>query len=134
MKLVLDASVVVASERTGEPHHARARAAVDRALRAEDEIVVPALFVPEVVAALARRGHDAAAAERLVLALTAAPAEIVTLGPRRAFGVARFAARSGLRAADACYAWLAWRRGIDLVTLDEELVRRAPPGTVARLP
>ena len=134
MRLVLDASVVVASERTGEPHHARARTAVDRVLRGEDEIVVPAIFVPEVVSALARRGHDARAAERLVQALTSAPAELVTLGPRRAMEIARFAARSALRAADACYAWLAWRRGLELVTLDEEIVRRSPKGTVARLP
>ena len=132
MKLVLDASVVVASERANETGHARSRAAVDRVLRGDDEIVVPSTFLPEVVSALARHGHDAAAAERLVLALTTT-GEVVTLGPRRALGVARFAARYRLRAADACYAWLAARRTLALVTLDDELVRRAP-GVTARLP
>lgn len=133
MKFVLDASVVVASERAREPHHARARVAVDAVLRGDDDAVVPAIFLPEVVGALARRGHDAAAAERLALSLVAAPGELVTLGPKRVVGIARFAARFGLRAADACYAWLAFRRGLPLLTLDDELVRRAP-GIVTRAP
>jgi len=133
MTLVLDASVAVASERPNEPGHASSRALVDRVLRGDDVLVVPALFPVEVIAALARRGHDPAAAERLVDALVAPPCEVVSLGPRRAALVARFAARHRLRAADACYAWLAWRRGLPLVTLDEEMVRRAP-GALVHLP
>jgi predicted nucleic acid-binding protein len=126
VKIVLDASVVVAAERAAEPGHARSRAVVDRILRGEDEVVVPAIFRIEVVAALARRGHDAAGAERLVDALLASPAETVTLGPRTASRVARFAARHRLRAADACYASIAFRRGVPLITLDEEMIRLAP--------
>jgi predicted nucleic acid-binding protein len=133
LKLVLDASVVVASERASEPGHARSRALVDRILRGDDEIVVPAIFGIEIIAGLARRGHDATAAERLVAALLAPPAEVLVLGPRRAVLVARFAARHRLRAADACYAWVASRLGTTLVTLDEEMVRRAPGG-LARPP
>ena len=133
MKFVLDASVVIASERPIEPGHARSRAVVDRVLRGDDEIVVPALFGIEVVAALARRGHDPIAVEQLVDALVAPPAESLTLGPRRAKLVARFAARHRLRAADACYAWIASLRGVPLVTLDEEVLRRSPGG-LARLP
>jgi predicted nucleic acid-binding protein len=133
LKLVLDASVVVASERMAEPGHVRSRAAVNRVLRGSDEIVVPAIFHVEVVAALARRGHDAIAAERLVDAILSPPAEVVTLGPRRAARIARYAASFGLRAADACYAWVASHRGLPLVTLDDEVVRRVPAG-VARLP
>ena len=120
-------------ERARELHHARARVAIDRVLRAVDEIVVPAIFVPEVVAALARRGHDAGAAERFAVALIATQANVVTIGPRRAIAIARFAARHRLRAADACYAWVAALRDLPLITLDDELILRAP-GIVARLP
>jgi len=133
LKLILDASVVVASERPKEPGHARSRAQVDRVLRGDDEIVVPAIFGVEIVAALARRGHDWTAAARLVGALVAPPGEVVTLGPRRAVLMASFAARHRLRAADACYAWIASRRNAPLITLDEEMVRRLPGG-LARLP
>jgi len=133
VKLVLDASVVIASERPIEPGHTRSRATVDRVLRGDDEIVVPAIFRIEIVAGLARRGHDALAVEHLVDALLVPPAESLTLGPRRATLIARFAARHRLRAADACYAWIASHRGVPLVTLDEELVRRSPGG-LARLP
>jgi predicted nucleic acid-binding protein len=133
VKIVLDASVAVASERASEPHHRRARLAIDRLLRGDDEILVPAIFMPEVVAALARRGHDANAAERFALALIGPSTNVVTIGPRRAIAIARFAARHRLRGADACYAWIAALRGLPLVTLDEEMIRRAP-GVVARLP
>jgi len=133
VKLVLDASVVVASERPTEPAHLRSRARFDLVLRGDDDIVVPAIFGIEVVSALARRGHDAAAAERLVAALATDPAQTLVLGPRRSASIARFAARYRLRAADACYAWIAFRRGLALVTLDDEVLRRAP-GNLARLP
>jgi hypothetical protein len=79
---------------------------------------VPALFRIEVVAGLARRGHDPAARERLVDALLALPSEIVTLGPRSATRIARLAAQAKLRATGACYAWLALHRGLPLVTPD----------------
>ncbi len=66
--------------------------------RAVDEIVVPAIFVPEVVAALARRGHDSGAAERFAVALIATQANVVTIGPRRGPLQSRaFAARHRLR-------------------------------------
>lgn len=133
MRLVLDASVVVASERPKEAAHARARAAVDRVLGGDDEIVVPALFRIEVVAGLARRGHDVTAAERLVEALLAPPAETLTIGPRRAAAISRFAGLARLRAADACYVWTASTRRVPLVTLDEEMVARSL-GVAVRLP
>ena len=133
MKLVLDASVAIAAVRSQEPHHARSRALVDRVLRGEDDIVVPALFCIEVVAGLVRRGHDDDAAERFAGELVAAPAETVTIGARRATSIARYAGRARLRAADACYAWIASRRNLALVTLDDEIIRRGL-GIVVRLP
>ena len=97
----------------------------DRVLRGEDAIVVPAIFGIEVVAGLARRGHDAAAAEAFVDALTSAPAVTITIGPIRAVKIRRSAAALRLRAADACYVWTAQRRGLALCTLDGELLSRS---------
>ena len=125
MSLVLDASVAIAAARSVEVAHARARAVVDRVLRGEDSIIVPAIFAIEVVAALARRGHDVAAAEAFVDALTATPSETITIGPVRAAKIRRAAAAHRLRAADACYVWLAQRRGLPLCTLDDEILARS---------
>lgn len=125
MSFVLDASVAIAAARPVEAGHARARAVVDRVLLGVETIVVPAIFGIEVVAGLARRGHDVAAAEAYVDALTLAPAETMTIGPIRAAKIRQTAAALRLRAADACYVWSAQRRGLALCTLDGEMLSRS---------
>lgn len=125
MSFVLDASVAIAAARPVEVGHARARAIVDRVLMGAEAIVVPAIFGIEVVAGLARRGHDVAAAEAYVDALTSEPAETLTIGPIRAARIRRAAAASRLRAADACYVWIAQRRGLALCTLDGDILSRS---------
>jgi predicted nucleic acid-binding protein len=125
MIFVLDASVAIAAARPAEVAHRRARSVVDRILRGDDSIVVPSLFGIEVVAGLARRGHDAAGAEAFVDALLAPPSEAITIGPVRAAMIRRTAAASRLRAADACYVWTAQRRGLALCTLDADILARS---------
>lgn len=126
MRLCLDASVAVASERPREPSHAASRARVDRVLAGADDLVVPALFPIEVAAALTRVGlaeRDVRAyVERLL-----AGAELVTIGPKRAPLIQAVAMATKLRAADAAYAWVAGRARVPLVTLDGEVLRRAAP-------
>ena len=97
MTFVLDASVAIAAARSVEVAHARARVVVERVLRGEETIVVPAIFGIEVVAGLARRGHAVAAAEAYVDALTSAPAETITIGPIRAAKIRKSAAALRLR-------------------------------------
>ena len=126
MKLVLDASVAVAALREGEPDHRAARARLERVLTAEDEIVVPAIFLPEVASALARRGWSLGDVDRALSAIVpTASHAIVTVGPRAAARVARLAVLAKLRAADAVYAWVAMSRGLPLCTLDRKLRERA---------
>lgn len=125
MSFVLDASVAVAALRKGEPNHA---AALQRCLplfAGEDEIIVPAIFDIEVTSALVRRGAAAESVARF-LEVHFVGRKVVTIGPRTARAVCRVVALTRLKAADAVYVWLAAREGVPLVTLDHEVLVRAP--------
>jgi predicted nucleic acid-binding protein len=128
MRLVLDASVVVASAKPREPSHAASRARFERALHGVDELVQPALFVVEVSGALARLGFPDADVVAILDPICARPHRIVTIGPRGAAKAAAVARSCKLRGADALYVWLAIREGIPLCTLDREMIARAPAG------
>lgn len=90
----------------------------------DDEIVVPALFDIEVVAALTRRGIEP---KRVIgfLAQHLAQRRLVTIGPRAIRGANRILRLTHLRAADALYVWVAAREELPLVTLDKEVLARA---------
>jgi predicted nucleic acid-binding protein len=124
MKLVLDASVAIASMRPAEPEHAASRARVERALRGDDELVEPAIFGVEVAGALARRGTMEQDIRDLVQALGRPPHAIVTIGPKGAAAAEARAIQARLRGADALYVWLASARGLTLCTLDQEMAQR----------
>jgi predicted nucleic acid-binding protein len=124
VRICLDAAVAVASQRPKEPSHAAALARVNLVLAGTDEIVVPAIFPIEVASALTRGGVEAKVVRTYVSSLLAG-AELVTIGPKRAPSIADVAIRTQLRAADAAYAWVAGRERVPLVTLDEEVLKRA---------
>lgn len=134
MRCVLDASVAVAAVRPAEASHLAARARVDLVLRGMDTLILPAIFVPEVAATLGRAGWDEASVGRYLAALTGPPTEVVTIGARRALAIGQTAVRLRLRGADACYAWLAAREGVVLVTLDAEMLTRAAVACSAQGP
>jgi len=71
----------------------------------------------EVVAALVRRGANAASVDRFFDAHFGTR-ELVAIGPRAARASRAVAANTCLRAADALYVWVAAREGLPLVTLD----------------
>ncbi|GAC1352233.1 MAG: hypothetical protein NVSMB1_13070 [Polyangiales bacterium] len=125
MRFVLDASVAIAAARPTEPRYAAAHARVVRVLLGADDIVVPALFVFEVGAALARRGEASAKVKAYLRALTAREGCIVTMGPKGANRILEMACATRLRGADACYVWLAARDDLPLCTLDREIAARA---------
>jgi predicted nucleic acid-binding protein len=125
MRLVLDASVVIAAVKPSELAHASSRARVERALQGLDELVQTSLFLVEVSGALARLGFPEAIGRGLVEALSEPPHEIVTIGPKRATEASKVARSCKLRGADALYVWLAAREGISLCTLDREMLARA---------
>ena len=124
MRLVLDASVALASLRPTEPGHQAARGRVRRIAKGDDTALVPSLFVVEVAGALARLGFDAIAIDAFVAALTSAPHEVVTIGRKRAHAAAGVAVATKLRGVDATYVWLAAREGVPVCTLDREMLMR----------
>jgi len=126
MRLVLDAGVAIASLRRRETGHQAARARLRRIAAGEDVAVVPALFTSEVAGALARLGFAVPSIETFLAALTSAPLEVTTIGPKRALAVARIAMATKLRGADAVYVWLAAREGLPLCTLDRQIIARGP--------
>jgi predicted nucleic acid-binding protein len=123
MKYVLDAAVAVAALRTSEPHHQDALRRCMPLFAGVDEIVVPAIFDVEVVAALARRGARTAGIDRF-FETHFSTRKLVSIGPRAARAARALAARTRLRAADALYVWVAARDGLPLVTLDQEVLAR----------
>ncbi len=124
MRLVLDASVVIAAVRSNEPSYRTARARLRRLVTGDDVAVVPSLFIPEVAGALGRLGFDRVAIDGLLGALTNPPHEVVTIGPKRARAAARIALATKLRGADAAYVWLAARDAVPVCTLDREILLR----------
>lgn len=127
MKLVLDASVAIASIRPGERDYAAARARIDRAFQGIDELLEPAIFRIEVGGALARQGRVRMEIRKLVDPLCAPPHSIVTIGPKRAAAAEALAVLARLRGPDALYVWVASTRGLPLCTLDHEMADRAAP-------
>ena len=124
MKYVLDASVAVAALRSTEPSHAAALRRCMALFAGKDEIVVPAIFDIEVIAALTRRGLET---KRVAGFLTQhlSQRKLINIGPRAIRGVNRILGLTRLRAADALYVWVAAREDLPLVTLDEEVLARA---------
>ena len=99
-----------------------------------DEIVVPAIFDIEVVAALVRRGGAPDSIDKF-FEKHFVSRTLVTIGPRAARAVRAVAAVTRLRAADALYVWVALRKGLPLVTADREVLLRAPlVGVTATVP
>jgi predicted nucleic acid-binding protein len=131
---VLDASVAISALRGSDSNHARATACLAPLLQGSDSIVVPAIFEVEVVATLVRTGFAPADARRAADLFVGA-ARIVTLGPKAARAASRTASRTRLRTGDAIYVWVAEREALPLVTLDAEILARAPlAGVAARAP
>jgi predicted nucleic acid-binding protein len=124
MKYVLDASVAVAALRSTEPWHAAALRRCMPLFAGDDDIVVPALFDIEVLAALARRGIDTTRVSGF-LTQHLANRRLVNIGPRAIRGANRIVRLTRLRAADAIYVWVAAREELPLVTLEREVITRA---------
>jgi predicted nucleic acid-binding protein len=121
---VLDASVAVAALRSSEAGHESALRRCTPLFTGSEDVIVPAIFDIEVVAALVRRGAEPG---RVAAFFDAhfATRKLVTIGPRAALAVRTVVGLTGLRAADALYVWLAAREGLPLVTADAEILQRA---------
>jgi predicted nucleic acid-binding protein len=132
---IVDASVLVAAALPNEPHHADARAIMQRLISEQASLHLPAVALAEVAAAIARGAAD----ERLALLVVAAyagrpdlhwaPVDIA-LG----FAAAQVAASQRIRGCDAVYVALAQMQQAVLITLDRQQRERAPADVPARTP
>lgn len=124
--LVVDASVWVSAADATDPFSAVSRTFLAALMRQRTAIALPAITRLEVACALARRLRDPQRgrqlAERLLQSslITEAVLDASLLAAALACGTESF-----LRAGDAFYAALAARRGGEMVSWDDELVRRA---------
>jgi len=131
---VLDASVAIAALRASEPGHAASLKLCLPFFGGRDDVVVPAIFDVEVVSALVRRGAEPARVAEL-FDRHLATRDLVAIGPRVVRVVRGIVSATRLRAADAFYVWVATREGIPLVTLDRDVIARAPlVGATVRMP
>lgn len=126
--LTIDASVLVAAAVPDEPAHDLARTLLRAIGRAGMAIHEPAISIVEVAAGIVRRTGDVHLAEVAVRLLVGLPgAEFHALDLAAAVHAAGVARELRMRAGDALYAAVALNHGCTLVTLDEELRRRAAP-------
>lgn len=124
MTFVLDASVWVAALSPAERNHVTARALL-AGVPEDRPFTVPAVFRIEVIAALARRGEPPELLD-LVDALVRGPRfHAAALDARRIERAVDVARSAGLRAYDALYLALALELDAPLLTLDDELERKA---------
>lgn len=121
-----DASVWVSALVASEVHHTASRDWLGQRDAAEQVVVAPALLVPEVAAAIARRSGRSALARRAIAALLRLPnLRLVVLDAELAEQAGRIAADCKLRGADAIYVAVAKRLAVPLVTWDREQLERA---------
>lgn len=124
--VVVDASVWVARLVPQDTFHALVRDWM-AARRAENTFLIsPALLLPEVAGAIARRTGDHELARRALEALQRLPGLRLILMERGLVEAAgQLAAQLGLRGADAVYVAAAEVLSLPLCTLDEDQARRA---------
>jgi len=123
---VVDASVWVSRLVEGDVQHEASRLWLAELVEEGTTIAAPALLLPEVAGAIARRiGRPQLAMQALSLLQRLPNMRLVPIEAELAQLAGRFAADLGLRGADAVYVSLAHRLGVPLVTWDKEQRERS---------
>ncbi len=133
--VTLDASVLVRSSALG----GEGQEDCDRALLVLGErhvpIVLPTLVLVELAGALARRGKDPLAVERVLERVRTLPVSMfLPLDSAMADEAGALALEYRMRGADAVYVVTARRAGSTLITVDEEQRSRVPDDDVTTMP
>ena len=126
MFLTLDSSVIIAALRKQEEKYTHCRTLLEHVKNAQHIAIQPYIVLVEVVSAIKRRTDS----QRLALQIKESLLSIdtinfVELEPKRADLAAEIAAQTGLRGMDAIIAQIAQEFDTYLVTLDEEMIRKA---------
>jgi predicted nucleic acid-binding protein len=124
--MVVDASVVVSRLVSHDTHHEVSRDWLARHVAEGGLIVAPALLLPEVAGAVARRTGEPRLALDALHAVQRLPGlRLVPIDEALALEAARLAARFRIRGADAVYVAVASDLRLPLVTWDGEQRDRA---------
>lgn len=124
---VVDASVWVSRFVREDVHHESSRLWLARLVEEGTTITAPALLLPEVAGAIARRiGRPELATQALSLLQRLPNMRLVPIEADLAQLAGQFAADLSLRGADAVYLSLAYRLGVPLATWDREQRERGP--------
>lgn len=127
--MIVDASVWVASILDQDIHHSESTAFVRRLIELRQSASVPALAWPEISGAVSRRAGDAERGIKVAEFLAAQSwISSFPLDSMLARDAMRIAAGQRIRGADAVYVALAATRRLALITLDAEMLERAPAG------
>ena len=124
--MVVDASVVVSHLVPHDVHHEASRGWLTRHISEGGILIAPALLLPEIAGAVARRTGMPRLARRAVEAvLRLSSLRLVAMDEELARTAADLAGRLRLRGADAVYAAAATSLRLPLVTWDAEQRQRA---------
>jgi predicted nucleic acid-binding protein len=133
--MVIDASVWVAAFLAHDAHHPDATELLNKLVEDGTAVSAPLLALSEVAGALARQTGNPAVAEKAVAFLREQPwIQLAPLNDALATVAASIAAQQRLRGADAVYVALALQEDGALVTLDREMLQRAPDTVAAITP
>ncbi len=134
-RYVLDASVLVAFLRPGEPSHSDTDTLLAALTLRQATLSVPAIAFAEVAAAIARGEDDATQAMNAVVIVSKLPGlHVAPVNGALGGLAARVAAQQRIRGCDAIYVALAQELGATLITLDREQRERTPATVVTLTP
>jgi predicted nucleic acid-binding protein len=122
---VVDASVLVSLFLTGDRNHKKARLWIENALKDGEVLRIPIIAFAEIGGAIARQTGDAPTANRVIRELQALGMEIHDIDEELGRKGADLAMSLKLRGADSFYVALAHATGDELVSFDEEQLKRA---------
>jgi predicted nucleic acid-binding protein len=127
--MVIDASVWVAALLARDLHHREASSFLKLLVSEGTTTSAPALALPEVAGAIARQTDDPGVASKAVSFLRRQDwVRVAAVDDALAASAAALAAQQRLRGADAVYLALAVMDNTPLITLDAEMLKRAPAG------
>lgn len=133
--MVVDASVWVAAFLANDACHSEAAGFLNKLAMDGTEVAAPLLALSEVAGAIARQTGNPAVAEKAVVFLREqAWILLAPLNDALATLAASIAAQRQLRGADAIYVALAAQDDSELITLDREMLERAPGSVTATTP
>ena len=133
--MVVDASVWVAAFLANDARHPEAAGLLNTLVTDGAEVSAPLLALSEVAGAISRQTGNPAVAEKAVAFLREQTwIQLAPLDDALATLAASIAAQQQLRGADAIYVALAAQGEAELITLDREMLERAPDSVIASTP